>query len=144
MNTRQVGDDLDDLDGFLKGARLRGAPRLARAVSGFGVRGGAAPRQPPQGTHGVWPQGVSWLDALSLRQASPAGALESARNRCRADGRRRQWPEGDGRGLAYGRDLYALAASQCRSKMSASEGCAIGVRRPDGHDACPERLCRNF
>ena len=23
-----------------------------------GVRGGAAPRQPPQGTHGVWPQGL--------------------------------------------------------------------------------------
>ena len=48
-------------------------PNRARCRSGDdlpGVRGGSAPRQPPQGTHGVWPQGVTWLDALSLRQAS--------------------------------------------------------------------------
>ena len=38
----------------------------------LGVRGGAAPRQPPQGTHGVWPQGVSWLSHLRVAQASPA------------------------------------------------------------------------
>ena len=39
--------------------------------AGFsGVRGGTAPRQPPQGTHGVWPHGVSWLVGLSPRQAS--------------------------------------------------------------------------
>ena len=29
-----------------------------------GVRGGAAPHQPPQGTHGVWPHGVSLLACL--------------------------------------------------------------------------------
>ena len=34
-----------------------------------GVRGGAAPRQPPQGTHGVWPHGVSWL--VSHNHADP-------------------------------------------------------------------------
>ncbi len=34
---------------------------LLRRAGNAGVRGGTAPRQPPQGTHGVWPQGVSWL-----------------------------------------------------------------------------------
>ena len=36
-----------------------GAPRsppLLRRAGNAGVRGGTAPRQPPQGTHGVWPQ----------------------------------------------------------------------------------------
>ncbi len=45
-------------------------PPLRQRGGKLGVRGGAAPRQPPQGTHGVWPQGVSWLNALSPRQAS--------------------------------------------------------------------------
>ena len=41
-----------------------GAPRrptLPWRAGNAGVRGGAAPRQPPQGTHGVWPHGVTWL-----------------------------------------------------------------------------------
>ena len=36
-------------------------PPLPWRAGNAGVRGGAAPRQPPQGTHGVWPHGVSWL-----------------------------------------------------------------------------------
>ena len=41
-----------------------GAPRrppLAWRAENAGVRGGAAPRQPRSGTHGVWPQRVRWL-----------------------------------------------------------------------------------
>ena len=43
-----------------RGSRV-GAPRPSAPVAGRkrGVRGGAAPRQPPQGTHGVWLHGVS-------------------------------------------------------------------------------------
>ena len=40
-------------------------PRRRRSP---GVRGGTAPRQPPQGTHGVWPRGVCWLSGLSRVQ----------------------------------------------------------------------------
>ena len=48
-------------------------PNRERCRSGVcrGIDGGrSTPRQPPQGTHGVWPHGVCWLDALSPRQAS--------------------------------------------------------------------------
>ena len=45
--------------GFGVGAPRR--PPLPWRAGNAGVRGGAAPRQPPQGTHGVWPHGVSWL-----------------------------------------------------------------------------------
>ncbi len=41
------------------------ARRFCGAAENLGVRGGAPPRQPPQGTHGVWPQGVCWLVALA-------------------------------------------------------------------------------
>ena len=46
-------------------------PNRERCRSGVvpGVRGGAALRQSPQGTHGVWPQGVSWL--VSHNHADP-------------------------------------------------------------------------
>jgi len=58
-----------------------GSSRAARRSSGgpkpWGSEGAQPPGQPPQGTHGVWPQGVSWLDALSPRQASPGGASET-------------------------------------------------------------------
>ena len=42
-------------------------------LSGSGVRGGTAPRQPPQGTHGVWPQGVCWLNHETGVLARPWG-----------------------------------------------------------------------
>ena len=51
--------------------------RLPERGFALGVRGGAAPRQPPQGTHGVWPHGVSWLDDVSLRRASLGTASET-------------------------------------------------------------------
>ena len=52
------------------GQRSAAAPATGRKP---GVRGGTAPRQPPQGTHGVWPQGVSWLTATNRTRASPEG-----------------------------------------------------------------------
>ena len=54
----------------LPGPRLRGPSvgcssrrRGGRDLRGSG--GGTAPREPPQGTHGVWPRGVCWLSRLS-------------------------------------------------------------------------------
>ncbi len=54
---------------------VRGVSSEAPAAAAIsGVRGGTAPRQPPPGTHGVWPQGVSWLTHLSpLRTLVRAG-----------------------------------------------------------------------
>ena len=53
--------------------RVSSAAAAAAAISG--VRGGVAPRQPPPGTHGVWPQGVCWLRHLSLCLRCPDGGL---------------------------------------------------------------------
>ena len=56
-----------------------GAPRrppLPWRAGNAGVRGGAAPRQPPLGTHGVWPHGVRWLVSLSPFQASVWGTFD--------------------------------------------------------------------
>ena len=50
------------------GVRRVEHPAASRSCGGpekTGVRGGAAPRQPPQGTHGVWPRGVRWLVHIS-------------------------------------------------------------------------------
>ncbi len=61
----------------LPGPRLRG-PSVecsSRRCCGGDLRGsggGTAPRQPPQGTHGVWPRGVCWLPLIrGVRQARP-------------------------------------------------------------------------
>ena len=44
-----------------------------RAVAGPGVKGGAAPRQPPQGTHGMWPQEVRRLTGISRARRARRG-----------------------------------------------------------------------
>ncbi len=69
-----------------------GQTQRARCRSGDdlpGVRGGTAPRQPPPGTHEVWPHGVCCLRTLrpsaspcllgqlTMAQASPADASET-------------------------------------------------------------------
>ena len=49
--------------------RWRGSSPTRRAVAVAGVRGGAAPRQPPQGTREAWPQGACWLTRLSAARS---------------------------------------------------------------------------
>ena len=63
---------------------LTAAAALAATIS-RGVRGGTAPRQPPQGTHRVWPQGVCWLnhetgvrEARGGRVRDPAATIAGA------------------------------------------------------------------
>ena len=60
-----------------------GAPRRPtlpwRAVNA-GVRGGAAPRQPPQGTHGVWPHGVSGTSEAQITAGDRVSSIRTARS----------------------------------------------------------------
>ena len=45
-----------------------------------GVRGGAAPRQPPQGTHRVWPQGVSGSPEAQITAGDHVSLIRTARS----------------------------------------------------------------
>ena len=49
----------------------------------WGVRGGAAPRQPPPGTRKAWPQGVCWLagSRISGQYRPPERRIRRRRNR---------------------------------------------------------------
>ncbi len=76
------------------------APAAPAAGRKPGVRGGAAPRQPPQGTHEVWPQGVSWLDHTNSSPSQPGERPRDApqhRARRRPPGRRGASPRPLGR-----------------------------------------------
>ena len=53
-------------------------PPLPWRAGNAGVRGGRAPRQPPQGTHGVWPQGVRWLNDETGARQHPRAAPTNA------------------------------------------------------------------
>ena len=51
-------------------------PPLPWRAGNAGVRGGRAPRQPPQGTHGVWPHGVRWLSDETWLSQPPQTPLK--------------------------------------------------------------------
>ena len=91
---------------------------------GTGVRGGAAPRQPPSGDTRVWPRGVCWLPGLSrVRQArrrrvpvawsaSPSAVAEHPRARSR--GTRSAHPGGHG----VGSTIRATGSVRCSGRSA--------------------------
>ena len=57
------------------------APEIRTPVRDrLGVRGGTAPRQPPQGTHGVWPQGVSGTSEAQITAGDRVSSIRTARS----------------------------------------------------------------
>ncbi len=104
-----VGHDGATLDPR-RGSRDGSTSPLAAPVAcrKRGVRGGAAPRQSPQGTHGVWPRGVNWLvshnhgDSRVICMTGSRGrpGLLSARRGERSEPERGSGPGGLGEELA--------------------------------------------
>ena len=65
------------------GVRKVEHPAARRSCGGpenRGVRGGAAPRQPPQGMHGVWPQGVSGAPEAEMTAGNHVSLIRTARS----------------------------------------------------------------
>ena len=98
-----------------------GAPRrppLPRRAGNAGVRGGAAPRQPPQGTHGVWPHGVRWLVCKSPGPTRPWRCVVNRHRQCPRSAAA-PLPLPHGRRVVVGhRDRGAVAG--CRSESGSS------------------------
>ena len=69
-------------------------PRLRQAGIGGGQRGHSPPPASAGRRTECGPKEYAGLSPIACVKPAPAGALESARNRCRADARRRQWPLG--------------------------------------------------